>query len=223
MTTLQEFIDVNLPIIHSKKRDEISLLTYILKKKYVNINGLWLEFGVHKGSTIKIISKYTNKVYGFDSFEGIPESWSGLEKGHFTLNGNLPTVNSKIKLIKGWFDDTLPLFAQEHTENIAFLHIDSDLYSSANTVLTLLQNQIVPGTIIVFDELVNYKGFEDGEMKAFFEFIQKTKKKFEWIGLRGINKVCKCTPKHPTKASCSKLKLENSVLVGRGVAVKILS
>ena len=45
----------------------------------------------------------------------------------------------------------------EYKNNIAYLHIDSDLYSSAKTVLTKLNDRIVPGTLIVFDELINFR------------------------------------------------------------------
>jgi hypothetical protein len=39
-------------------------------------NTLWFEFGVASGNTINYISTFTNdKVYGFDSFEGLPEKW----------------------------------------------------------------------------------------------------------------------------------------------------
>ena len=70
---------------------------------------LWLEFGVASGNTINYISKFTNNtVYGFDSFEGLPEKWrDGIEKGFFSRNGILPQVNSNVKLIKGWFNETL--------------------------------------------------------------------------------------------------------------------
>lgn len=46
-------------------------------------NTLWLEFGVESGNTI---STFTNdKVYEFDSFEGLPEKWrDGFDKGAFT-------------------------------------------------------------------------------------------------------------------------------------------
>jgi hypothetical protein len=53
-------------------------LTYIfehMKLKHKK-NTLWLEFGVASGRTINYISNFTNdKVYGFDSFEGLPEKW----------------------------------------------------------------------------------------------------------------------------------------------------
>lgn len=38
------------------------------------------------------------------------------------------------------------------------------------------------GTIIVFDEYFNYPGWQEGEYKAFYEFINETNLKFEYIG-----------------------------------------
>jgi hypothetical protein len=54
-------------------------------------NTLWLEFGVGCGNTINYISSFTKEnVYGFDSFEGIPETWRDrYEKGAFNMNGNI--------------------------------------------------------------------------------------------------------------------------------------
>ena len=42
----------------------------------------------------KVHLRFTNdKVYGFDSFEGLPENWRpGFEKGTFSLNGMLSFV-----------------------------------------------------------------------------------------------------------------------------------
>ena len=44
--------------------------------------GLILEFGVHMGKSINILAKKMNgkKLYGFDSFEGIPEAWVEHDK-----------------------------------------------------------------------------------------------------------------------------------------------
>ena len=70
-----------------------------------------------------IFLKFTNnKVYGFDSFEGLPEKWrNGFEKGTFNRNGNLPKVNNNVELIKGWFDDTLPNFIKNQNKK-SFFH-----------------------------------------------------------------------------------------------------
>ena len=100
-------------------------LTYVfehMKLKH-KPDTLWLEFGVFSGKTINYISKFTNeKVYGFDSFEGLPEKWrDGFDKGWFNTNGNLPTVNNNVELIKGWFHETLLSFIQEQTTLVLVL------------------------------------------------------------------------------------------------------
>lgn len=153
--------------------------------KAVTIDGLWLEFGVHRGESLRIIgSKAKSTVYGFDSFEGLPEDWTSFQKkGRFSLGGVLPgNMPLNVELIKGWFDRTLPKFTQEHKSPVAFLHIDSDLYSSAKTIFSELRNQILPGTIILFDELVNYPGWMDGEYKAFMEYVAESSRSYEYIG-----------------------------------------
>ena len=152
-------------------------------------NTLWLEFGVASGKTINYISKFTNdKVYGFDSFEGLPEKWrDGFGKGRFSRNGNFPKVNSNVELIKGWFHETLPNFIKNHNKKVSFIHMDADLYSSTKCIFNNLKDYIDKDCIIIFDELVNYPGFDGdkGELKAFYEFITENKVDYEWIGMNG--------------------------------------
>ena len=152
-------------------------------------NTLWLEFGVATGSTINYISRFTNdKVYGFDSFEGLPEKWrDGYDKGTFSRNGNLPRVNDNVELIKGWFNETLANFIQTQDKKVSFIHIDADLYSSAKYILDTLKEHMDTDCIIIFDELVNYPGFDGdtGELKAFYEFITENEVDYEWIGMNG--------------------------------------
>jgi hypothetical protein len=153
-------------------------------------HGLWLEFGVATGKTINLISNYTTKmVYGFDSFEGLPERWrDGFEKGAFNRNGEFPEVNDNVVLIKGLFSDTLAPFLKEQNKKITFMHIDCDLYSSTKTILEETFPYLEKECILVFDELVNYPGFdgETGELKAFYEFVTENKVEYEWIGMNGI-------------------------------------
>jgi len=160
------------------------------------IDGLWMEFGVWVGTSSKIISNYmpdnTKILYGFDSFEGLPEDWACSEtgevqkegkKGAFNLKGKVPKPPAKnIKYIKGWFEDTLPDFVKEHKEPLAFLHVDSDLYSSAKTIFRHLKDRIVKGTVIIFDEFYNYSGYLDHEFKAFKELLQEKNISYRWIG-----------------------------------------
>lgn len=141
-------------------------------------SGLFLEFGVWNGHTINIVGKKLKKwnIYGFDSFEGLPEKWrDGYEPGFFSTNGKLPKVPKNVNLVKGWFDVTIPEWKQQHNfSHIDILHIDCDLYSSTKMVFDSLSHMISTDTIIIFDELINYPTFEDHEIKAFYEFLQMT-------------------------------------------------
>ena len=163
-----------------RTRDQ--LLNYAISQ--ITVNGLILEFGVFKGSSISLIANNLNKntIYGFDSFEGLPETWRpGFEKGAFSLH-TLPNVPENVSLIKGMFNETLPDFLKEHQEYVSFIHIDCDIYSSTKYVLFGLKDRITRGTVIVFDEFYNYLGWKYGEYKAFFEFINEIKKSFSYIG-----------------------------------------
>jgi Macrocin-O-methyltransferase (TylF) len=140
-------------------------------------NGLFLEFGVASGRTINHMALNTpqTQFYGFDSFEGLPEAWrSGFDKGEFAQE-SLPAVPPNVTLIKGWFDDTLPTFLHDRPQTpLSLLHIDCDLYSSTKTIFANLQDRMVTGTIIVFDEYWNYPGWRDHEFKAFEELLAET-------------------------------------------------
>jgi hypothetical protein len=156
---------------------------------------LWLEFGVASGRTINYFSKFTNNnVYGFDSFEGLPEKWrDGYDKGAFNQNGIVPKVNDNVILIKGWFNDTLTSFLKEKNQKVSFVHIDCDLYSSTKYVLNELKGYFDNECIILFDELVNYPGYngETGELLALYEFLKENNIKYEWIGMNGFIGECK--------------------------------
>lgn len=175
-----DFVEKNMATTKSFT-DNISLLQYSLN--LTKNDGLFLEFGVYKGKTINFIaSNIDQQVYGFDSFEGLPEDWRDkYEKGTFKVD-ELPKVKKNVKLIKGWFDNTLPQFVEEHPKKCSFIHIDCDLYSSTKTIFNFLRNKITKNTIIVFDEFFNYHGWKEGEYKAFIEFIENNNLKFEYVG-----------------------------------------
>lgn len=138
-------------------------------------DGLFLEFGVATGGTIAAIAEvHAGPVYGFDSFEGLPEDWyEGYRKGHFARD-DLPSVPPNVSLVKGWFSDTLGIFLDGHPGKVSYVNIDCDLYSSASFVLTALSDRIGPGTVMQFDEFFNYPGWRNHEFKAFNEFIAGT-------------------------------------------------
>jgi hypothetical protein len=148
--------------------------------------GAVLEFGVATGRTLNQFSKWLpNKtVYGFDGFEGLPEDWTSRMRKGFFARDTLPRVRGNCQLIVGWFDQTLPRFKADYIKNdpIALLHVDCDLYSSTVTILKNLKDNIVPGTVIVFDEYMNYPGWQQDEFLAWQQFVQQNNIKYEYIG-----------------------------------------
>jgi len=175
-----EFIERELPEAPSFSRP-LHLLGHALSE--VKIEGLYLEFGVYKGTTINwMASRTIHEIHGFDSFQGLPDRWrEGFERGRFKTRG-LPSVRENVHLVPGWFDQTLPGFATEHPGPVAFLHVDCDLYSSTRTIFNALGDRLAAGTVIVFDEYFNYPGWEAGEALAFRELVQARGLSFEYLG-----------------------------------------
>ncbi|MEX0742160.1 MAG: class I SAM-dependent methyltransferase, partial [Phycisphaeraceae bacterium] len=176
-----DFIEAQMPGVPAFE-DKYALLDHALT--YADHEGLHLEFGVYRGVTLNHVAarRPEQTLYGFDSFEGLPESWGIWRKGAFDTRGQLPKVRPNVRLIKGWFDETLPAFVAEHRQRCSFVHVDSDIYSSARTVFQTLSEQIRPGTVIVFDEYFGYPHWREGEHKALLEFAEATGLDFTYIG-----------------------------------------
>ena len=146
-----------------------------------------LEFGVFEGKTINEIRQALDEsyqVFGFDSFEGLPEDWENTVcmKSHFNTGGAIPDITN-VKFFKGWFEDTIPEYLKE-ADTIGLLHLDCDLYSSTKTIFDSLHSYIKRGTIIVFDEwlytqLDNKKG-NLHEQRAFIEWVKKYDIRYEF-------------------------------------------
>lgn len=191
-----EFVD-NFSRFHDNNKDYTEPLFKAIDQFKANKNsGLCLEFGVWNGSTISYINEQLSnwEIYGFDSFKGLPEKWDRSDdpryvKGYFDLDGQIPNLHPNIKLIKGWFEDTLPEWCETHQQysQIDLLHIDCDIYSSTKTIFTCCKSLIKKDTIIVFDELLSYSNFEKHEIKAFYEFIQYSNLDFNILYTGGYN------------------------------------
>ncbi len=174
-----EFVEANLLGVPSVlSREAVHDLAWEARQ----LDGLVMEFGVYRARTLNYLTAKTSQtVYGFDSFEGLPEFWrDGIGKGAFALDG-LPKVRPNVVLVKGWFDERLPkfLFELNSSDPLSYLHIDCDLYSSTTTVLRLLAPRILPGTVIVFDEFFNYPGWQQGEFRAFADFCTEHSVSYE--------------------------------------------
>jgi len=167
------------------------VVTTQLNEKLLSF-GLVLEFGTATGRTLNQFAYWlpNNIIFGFDSWQGLPEKFNDLPAGHFAQP--LPEVLPNCKLIQGWFgerpdqdqsgipDCTAQTFANSNP--IALLHLDADLYSSTKTVLDAFAKQIVPGTVILFNEYWNHPTWRKHEYKAWQEHVAKYNIKYEYIG-----------------------------------------
>ena len=161
-------------------QNQKELFEYALTK--TGPGGLNAEFGVSRGRSIKLLGKLIDgTVYGFDSFSGLPEDWSGTTEKQGGFVGRPGKLPENIKLYEGLFMETLPKFIEEHDLPMRFIHVDCDLYSSARTIFTSLKQRIEPGTVIVFDEYFNYPNWQEHEYKAFQEFIREESRGYRYL------------------------------------------
>lgn len=142
-----------------------------------------LEFGVWRGFSINRLARRfpDATIHGFDSFAGFPDDGRLDWKLDFAVAG-LPKVRPNVRLVKGFFSDTLPGFVAALPEGsmVDLVHVDCDIYSSTATIFEHLGPHLGPGSVIVFDELVNYFDFPENEFLAFYRFLQHRDLDFEW-------------------------------------------
>lgn len=161
--------------------------------------GYYMEFGVLNGETMidayrqfrGVIAHY----FGFDSFEGLPDLQSSDEealkytphfyKGNFksmAIDYVMKTITSccrmqedELTLVKGYFSDVLPKIDKVSMREKGIplcIYIDVDLYSSTVDVLRFIDDLVVTGTWILFDDYWAYRGSPlYGEQKAIKEWI----------------------------------------------------
>lgn len=168
------------------------------KRKGNNLldNFSYWEFGVFKGFSLWFAELYARQhnisnfdFYGFDSFEGLPESKvdgtkPAFGKGHYTASyefvvnklKELGTDFEKVKLLKGFYSKEL--FDKFKKENkfspISICVIDVDIYESCVEVLDFVKDYLVPGSLILFDDYnAFYKSNEHCERRALREFEER--------------------------------------------------
>lgn len=131
-------------------------------------NGCIVEAGAYKGGSTAKFSLFAKRVgrklVVFDSFEGLPDNTEDHDKSVFGYSikdwfrggefcGSLEEVQSNVSrfgeldvcdFVKGWFDDTMPVFRTR----IAAAYLDVDLASSTKTCLKHLWPLIVPGGVV---------------------------------------------------------------------------
>jgi len=157
-----------------------------------NGTGLQFIFNVAKCLTENIGMKYN--IYGFDSFEGIPdlkgfedhnELWKkGQYKCKHTYEKMVKNFKNKATLIKGDVENTITPFLDEILDiNFpnGFISLDLDLYTSSRSGLKILEdtnsNKYIPTVTMIVDDqdyLITYNNW-CGEGKAIKEFNNENK------------------------------------------------
>ncbi len=155
-------------------------------------SGLYLEFGVAGGLSTNQIARSIRqrtpegRLYGFDTFEGLPEHWrTGVGPGAYAQT-EIPRVEPNVTIVQGRFEQTLAPFLADHAQAATFVHIDCDLYSSTRFVLSTLleEGRLRGGSILLFDELFNYPDWHrNGEYRALVELFPTKTLGYEFIAV----------------------------------------
>lgn len=144
----------------------------------------YIEFGVAKGLSFKWwvnnITSKDAKFVGFDTFSGLPENWGYFKKGDMSAGDVFPDIeDTRCKFIKGYFQETLPVFLREFYTNLKIVvHMDADIYGSTLFALTMMGPHLKKDDIIIFDEF----NVPLHEFKAYHDFINSFYIKTKVIG-----------------------------------------
>jgi len=150
-----------------------ALYTHIVEIKHLKDRAFdYLEFGVSGGSSfswwVAANADPGSRFYGFDTFEGLPESWGTYNKGD--MIAAIPGIkDNRASFYKGLFQDTLPVFLKANTldrSRLKIIHLDADLFSSTLFALTSLAPYLQKGDILLFDEF-NVPNHEFAAFKIF--------------------------------------------------------
>lgn len=152
--------------------------------------GSFVECGVARGGCIAIMSFVSlgkRPVWGFDSFDGMPELTeedeghgqadvgvrfagpNGLHEAETTLK-RFHVSGNWVTLVPGWFEDTLHKYIPR-IDPIAVLRLDNDWYKSTKYCLDILYDKVVDGGVIIIDDYHTFTGCR----KAVDEFRSKRK------------------------------------------------
>ena len=136
------------------------------------------EYGVWMGDSFRYLIKAYKMGFGFDTFEGLPEDWHAVPKGTYSSFGNIPKIKGG-QFIVGEFSETLPKFFAKQRPKASLINFDADLYSSTLCALNHSLPVIDGKTVLVFDELIVNREWENDEYKALIEFCDANRFKFD--------------------------------------------
>ncbi len=140
-----------------------------------DLEGDVIECGLGEGKTFAMLAYLVGSegrgrprtLWGFDSFEGLPEptEWDASprnpKKGEWTITEESIAAHLKSAGIDECFPDCVPRIVKGFLGTslrrfdggqVAFLHLDVDLYEGYRDGLELLYSRVVPGGVVAFDE-----------------------------------------------------------------------
>lgn len=156
-----------------------------------HVHGCVIECGVWRGGMSAGIAEVLGPdrdYFLFDSFEGLPpateadgndaKNWQKDTQGttyydncrapvEFAARAMKLSGAPRHKLIKGWFEDTLPVFVPPFP--IAILRLDGDWYESTMISLESLFEHLAPGGIVILDDYYAW----DGCSRAVHDFLSR--------------------------------------------------
>lgn len=173
--------------------------------KVSNLDGHIIECGVFRGSTLlgmahrlALQGRREVKLIGCDSFQGFPAPTKedALTDGTFheralegvysdtsyeALSSRIAALGyaQNIKLLKGFFNDTLPQLGHV---SFSLVHLDCDLYQSYVTCLNFLYPRLLRGGYMVFDEYDLAAPAYPGAQKAIDQFLADKPEKLQQLG-----------------------------------------
>ncbi|MBL6427650.1 MAG: methyltransferase [Maritimibacter sp.] len=178
-----------------------------LKKAFaaVQFNGIegdYVEFGTGECFSFSVASRANarssrpqRKLWGFDSFEGLPEEESERDAHRAWVKGEMAIGIERFhrlckrkgvrnyELVPGFYDVSLPKLGADFLPRgkIAIAYVDCDLYSSTKCVLEFLRPRLQGGMILAFDDFFNFNHTGiSGEKRAFSEFASITSENFSF-------------------------------------------
>ena len=158
------------------------------------IGGAIVECGVAQGGCAALMAATDarqgggRRIFLCDSYEGLPDPTaedfedgrtgshaSVLERGSCLgterqvaelLFDRFGIERSRVRMVKGWFQDTLPGLSHE-IGDVALLRIDADWYESVKCCLESLYDRVVDGGVVIIDDY----GSCHGARRAVDEFL----------------------------------------------------
>jgi len=152
-----------------------------------NVLGAFVEFGIYQGHWIKRLFDMTERaelsdrnIWGFDSFKGLSQphpayDTSFWKEGMYAASRTEVEKNlniaerPRIKLVEGFFSDSLKGQEAASLRDVAFARIDCDIYAPTVECLEFLSQRLAHGAVLMFDDWTH--NIECGEAKAFAEWV----------------------------------------------------